>query len=475
VDSRPHPPQVRLFEAASGRRRFAFLGAAALVSVGYVDPGNWATDIEGGARFGYQLLWVLVGSGLIATLLQTLSARLGVVTGLDLAAACRDQYGPRLRIPLWILAELAIIACDMAEVLGSAVALNLLFGLPLVAGALLTGLDVFVLLAIQRQHARGIEVIITTLMLIIAGCLGAQLFWAQPDLGDVARGLEPRIDGQSLLIAIGMLGATVMPHNLYLHSAIVPKRPALANPKEQRRVLRKCLTSTASALGVALFLNAAILIIAGSAFFTRQIVVTDLGEAHQLLTPLLGTSVASALFAVALLCSGQSSTITGTLAGQAVMEGFLRWRLPPLTRRAVTRGLAIIPAVVVLGFVGAQGTMLLLIASQVVLSLQLPFAVVPLVRFTSSAKLMGQHANSALVKALALLCALLVTGANAVLLSRLVAEWHASSPLLGYGVGAAAALALLLLIWISLAPLRGSAASRGLQEDPMHEASHLLS
>lgn len=474
MDRPPHPPQDTLFGATGGgRRRFAFLGAAALVSVGYVDPGNWATDIEGGARFGYQLLWVLVGSGLIATLLQTLSARLGVVTGLDLAAACRDQYGPRLRLPLWALAELAIIACDMAEVLGSAVALNLLFGLPLITGALLTGLDVFVLLAIQRQHPRGIEAVITTLMLVIAGCLGAQLFWAQPNLGDVARGLEPRIDGQSLFIAIGMLGATVMPHNLYLHSAIVPKGQALANPKEQRRVLRKCFSSTAWALSIALLLNAAILIIAGSAFFTRQIVVTDLGQAHQLLTPLLGTSVASVLFAVALLCSGQSSTITGTLAGQAVMEGFLRWRLPPVTRRALTRGLAIIPAVVVLALVGERGTMPLLIASQVVLSLQLPFAVVPLVRFTSSAKLMGRHANSSTVKVLASVCALLVSAANAVLVSIMVGEWYTSTPLLAYTLGAVAGLALLLLLWISLAPLRGAPSELTPGADRLHQAPGL--
>jgi manganese transport protein len=443
--------------AGGGRRRFAFLGAAALVSVGYIDPGNWATDIEGGARFGYELLWVLVASGLIATLLQTLSARLGVVTGLDLAAACRDQYPKHLRIPLWLLAELAIIACDMAEVLGSAVALNLLFGLPLVAGALLTGLDVFLLLALQKQHARGIELLVSSMVLVIAVCLGTQLLWAQPDPGSVLRGLEPRLSGDGLLIAIGMLGATVMPHNLYLHSAIVPKQQMFEMPAQQGRVLRKCFTSTAGALSLALLLNAAILVVAGSVFHTRQLEVTDLAQAHQLLTPLLGTSLASVMFAVALLCSGQSSTITGTLAGQAVMEGFLRWRLPLVTRRLLTRGLAIVPAVVVLSLVGNGGTMMLLITSQVVLSLQLPFAVVPLIRLTSSNALMGRFANRPVVKLLAALCALLVIGANAVLIARMVASWQASSPLLAYGVAALACAALLLLVWISLAPLRGAA------------------
>jgi manganese transport protein len=456
VTKRDAPPATPLEATGGSRRRFAFLGAAALVSVGYVDPGNWATDLEGGARFGYQLMWVLVGSGLVATLLQTLSARLGVVTGLDLASACRAQYPKHLRLPLWVLAELAIIACDMAEVLGSAVALNLLFGLPLIAGALLTGLDVFVLLALQRQHARGMELLVTSLVLVIAVCLGAQLFWARPDLGSIAAGLKPSLDPNSLYIAIGILGATVMPHNLYLHSAIVPKGDPLAAPQQRRRLLRKCFTSTAGALTVALLMNATILIVASSVFHTRHMEVNDLRDAHHLLTPLLGTSLASAFFAIALLCSGQSSTITGTLAGQAVMEGFLRWKLPLGMRRVVTRGLAIIPAVAVLAMVGEGGMMPLLLASQVALSLQLPFAVVPLVRFTNSSALMGRFANSLGVKLLAGLSALLVSGANAVLISTMVARWHESSPLLAYGVGALAAAAVLLLVWICLVPLNPS-------------------
>jgi manganese transport protein len=450
---------VPTLETTGGqRRRFAFLGAAALVSVGYVDPGNWATDLEGGARFGYQLLWVIFGSGLIAVLLQTLSARLGVVTGLDLASACREQYPKSLRLPLWGLAELAIIACDMAEVLGSAVALNLLFGLPLIGGALLTGLDVLLLLAVQRQHARGIELLISALVLVIGLCLGTQLLWARPDLGAMVGGLRPTFDANSLYIAIGILGATVMPHNLYLHSAIVPKREALSVPSRQARVLRKCFTSTAAALTVALLLNATILVVAASVFHSRQLLVSDLRDAHQLLTPLLGTSLASALFAVALLCSGQSSTITGTLAGQTVMEGFLHLKLPLVARRVITRGLAIVPSVVVLVLVGERGVMLLLIASQVVLSLQLPFAVVPLVRFTSSAALMGRFANSACVKLGAWACASLVIGANALLVSRMMTSWHETTPWLGYAIGGLAAAALLLLIWVALVPLRGGAA-----------------
>lgn len=460
--------------SAGGRRRFAYLGAAALVSVGYVDPGNWATDLEGGARFGYQLLWVLVASGLIATLLQTLSAKLGVVTGLDLAAACREHYSRRLSIPLWILAELAIIACDMAEVLGSAVALNLLFGMPLIVGAVLTGLDVLLLLIIQRQHARGIELLISGLLLVIAGCLGVQLLWARPDFAEIGQGLRPSLDGASLYIAIGMLGATVMPHNLYLHSAIVPKREALDTPKKQRQVLGRVVSSTAFALTCALLLNAAILVVSAAVFHSRGIEVTTLNDAHRLLAPLLGTGAASALFAVALLCSGQSSTITGTLAGQVVMEGFMRWRLPVALRRSITRGLAIIPAVAVLAIVGESGTMLLLIASQVVLSFQLPFAILPLVRFTSSGAVMGRSKNGLTVRALASVCALLVIGANAVLVARLVAEWHESSPLLAYGAALAAGAGLVLLFWITLTPLRGASAARA-PLSPLDEAPSLQS
>jgi manganese transport protein len=450
------PPPSRPLEAAGGpeRRRFAFLGAAALVSVGYVDPGNWATDLEGGARFGYQLLWVLVLSGLIATLLQTLSARLGMVSGLDLAAACRVHFPERLRLPLWLLAEIAIIACDMAEVLGSAVALNLLFGLPLVAGALLTACDVFLILALQRQGTRRIEVLVTLLVLAIGACLGAQLFLARPDVTALSEGLMPRLPGDSLYIAIGILGATVMPHNLYLHSAIVPKRDVSGHRGDQARALRRCFSSTAFALGVALLLNAAILVMAAAVFSTRGIAVSSLADAHRLLTPLVGTSAAAVLFALALLCSGQSSTITGTLAGQVVMEGFVRLRLSPAARRMLTRSIAIVPAVVVLSLLGERGTMPLLVASQVVLSLQLPFAIVPLVRFSGSPEIMGRFASPAPVKALAVACAGLVIAANGWLVSRLVVSWYGEHPMLAVALGIVAFGALGLLACTAFVPLR---------------------
>jgi manganese transport protein len=454
------------------RRGFALLGAATLVSVGYVDPGNWATDLEGGARFGYQLLWVLVLSGLIATLLQTLSARLGMVAGVDLAAACRAHYSERLRVPLWLLAELAIIACDMAEVLGSAVALNLLFGLPMLAGAVLTVCDVFLILALQRQGARSIEIMVLGLVLVIGLCLGAQVILARPALGPLTSGLVPRLDGASLYIAIGMLGATVMPHNLYLHSAIVPKQKASQGPAQIARVLRSGFASTAGALGMALLLNAAILIVAAAVFSTRGMDVSDLREAHRLLTPVIGSSVAAALFAVALLCSGQSSTITGTLAGQVVMEGFVRLHVSPALRRLLTRSIAIVPAVAVLALVGEGGIMPLLIASQVVLSLQLPFAIVPLVRFTNSSAIMGRFANSRLIKLLAAACAALVIIANLALVARTLLDLRSRSPLLADAALVLACAVFSLLLWISVAPLRNTRdprprgpALRGLHEE----------
>jgi manganese transport protein len=457
TDSLDIPPASQPLGAAGGaeRRKFAFLGAAALVSVGYIDPGNWATDLEGGARFGYQLLWVLVLSGLIATLLQTLSARLGMVSGLDLAAACRVHFPERLRVPLWLLAELAIIACDMAEVLGSAVALNLLFGLPLLVGALLTAGDVFLILALQRQGTRRIESLVTLLVVAIGICLGTQLLLARPDVSALSSGFIPRLPGDSLYIAIGILGATVMPHNLYLHSAIVPKRDASHRQGDQARALRRCFTSTAFALSVALLLNAAILIMAAAVFSTRNIEVTSLNDAHRLLTPLVGTSAAAALFAVALLCSGQSSTITGTLAGQVVMEGFVQLRMSPAARRVLTRAIAIVPALVVLALLGEKGTMPLLVASQVVLSLQLPFAIIPLVRFTNSTDVMGRFANRALVKVFAALCAALVICANGWLISRLVASWYPNYPVLASAFAVLGLAALALLVTIGLVPLRG--------------------
>ena len=442
-----------------GRARLSLLGAATLVSVGYVDPGNWATDLEGGSRFGYQLLWVLVASGLIAMLLQTSSLRLGVVTGLDLAAACR-RYLPRsLLLPLWVLAELAIVACDLAEVLGSAVALKLLFGVPLLAGALITVSDVLLILVLQRRGMTSIELLVALLLTVIASCLGLQVVLSRPDGGARAGGLQPRLDNASLYVAVGILGATVMPHNLYLHSAIVP--PGRGHSRaDETRLLRRGAWSTAAALTVALLLNVAILVVAAAAFHARQLEVADLQTAHQLLTPVIGTSVAALLFAVALLCSGQSSSITGTLAGQVVMDGFLRLRLAPVWRRLLTRGIAVVPAVLVLAIVGEQGTMPLLVASQVVLSLQLPFAIVPLLRFTGSAAIMGARVSPAPIRALAALAAAAVLCANCALVASILQQlrerWPAAASL-GWLLAAAV---LGLLVWTACAPLRTARGAR---------------
>ena len=395
-----------------------------LVSVGYMDPGNWATDLEGGARFGYQLLWVLVVSNLIALLLQTLCARLGVVSGLDLAQACRALYPRPAVYALWILCEIAIVACDLAEVIGSAVALNLLFGIPVVWGAAITALDVFLILLLQQYGARRLEAIIVVAVLTIAACFAVELWLVQPQWGEVAAGLTPRLDDASLYIAIGILGATVMPHNLYLHSSIVKTRAVGPAAVEQRRALRYYLVDTALALNFAFLINAAILIVAAGVFHREGIVVDDLREAHRLLSPLLGAGIASFLFAIALLCSGQSATITGTLAGQIVMEGFLDLRLPPLLRRALTRGLAVIPAIGVLAFTGEEGTIALLVATQVVLSLQLPFAIIPLIRFTSSERVMGGFATPVVIKALAWASAAFVVTANVWLVGSKLVSWE---------------------------------------------------
>jgi manganese transport protein len=427
--------------AAGPRRLLLFLGPAMLVSVGYMDPGNWATDLEGGARFGYQLLWVLVVSNVIALLLQTLCARLGVVSGLDLAQACRALYPRPAVYMLWILCEVAIVACDLAEVIGSAVALNLLFGIPVVWGAAITALDVFLILLLQQYGARRLEAIIVVAVLTIAGCFAVELWLVQPQWGEVAAGLRPHLDDGSLYIAIGILGATVMPHNLYLHSALVKTRSISSTPAAQRSALRYFFVDTALALNFAFLINASILIVSAGVFYREGVVVDDLREAHRLLSPLLGVGIASFLFAVALLCSGQSATITGTLAGQIVMEGFLRLRMPPLLRRMLTRGLAVIPAIAVLAWTGEDGTIALLVATQVVLSLQLPFAIIPLIRFTSSARVMGNFATSAAVKALAWAAAAFVVAANG---------WLVGSGLLGWESATLAfALALAYLAFLA--------------------------
>ncbi|MFI5264753.1 MAG: Nramp family divalent metal transporter, partial [Candidatus Kapaibacterium sp.] len=398
------------------RRLLAFGGPAYLVSVGYMDPGNWATDLEGGARFGYILIWVLLMSNLMALLLQTLSSRLGIVTGRDLAQACRDHYPKPVSIALWILCEIAIIACDLAEVLGTAIAINLLFGLPLIWGVFITALDVLVLLGLQRLGMRKLEAVIISLILIIGLCFIIEIFLARPEWHSVAQGFIPTLPAGSLVIAIGIIGATVMPHNLYLHSALVQTRQFDQSPDGKRDAAKYNFLDSFLALNAAFFINAAILIMAGAVFFSRGTVVTEIQQAHELLSPLLGTKMAGIFFAVALLASGQSSTITGTLAGQIVMEGFLHLRINPAIRRLITRSLAIIPAALVIGFFGEGSTLSLLILSQVVLSMQLAFAVIPLVHFTSEKKLMGEFANKLWVKILAWITAAIVLALNIKLL-----------------------------------------------------------
>jgi manganese transport protein len=403
------------------RKLMAFAGPGYLVAVGYMDPGNWATDIAGGARFGYTLLSVIMISNLMAILLQALAARLGIASGRDLAQACRDSYSRRTTLGLWVLCEIAIAACDLAEVVGAAIALNLLFGLPLIWGVCLTALDVLIVLYLQHHGFRYVEALVVGLILAIAGSFAIELWLAQPNLGDVARGFLPRaeilMNGEMLYIAIGILGATVMPHNLYLHSSIVQTRKYLDTLESKREAIRFASIDSAVALMSALFINAAILIMAAATFYgTGHEDVADISDAYQLLSPLLGTTAASVLFAVALLCSGQNATLTGTLAGQIVMEGFINLRLRPWLRRLITRLIAIIPAVVVTMMYGERGTGPLLILSQVVLSLQLPFAVFPLVSFTSDRAKMGVFVNPPWVKALAWTVAVIIAALNAWLL-----------------------------------------------------------
>ncbi|MFD1036062.1 Nramp family divalent metal transporter [Sphingomonas hankookensis] len=380
------------------RKLGAFAGPGYLVAVGYMDPGNWATDIAGGSAFGYTLLSVILLSNIMAMVLQSLSAKLGIVTGLDLAQACREYYPKPVRWVLWVLCELAIIACDLAEVIGTAIALQLLFGIPLVWGVCITAVDVMLILLLQQYGFRKLEAFIVALLIVIAGCFSVELFLAQPSLAAIADGLIPRTEivtnPAMLYIAIGILGATVMPHNLYLHSSIVQTRSFERTTEGRREAVKLATIDSSIALMLALFINGSILILAAATFHTAgRTDVAEIQEAYQLLTPMLGAGAASILFAVALLASGQNSTITGTLAGQIVMEGFLNIRLPAWLRRIITRLLAIIPAVVVASIYGESGTAQLLIGSQVVLSLQLPFAVYPLVRFTGDRAKMGSFAN----------------------------------------------------------------------------------
>jgi manganese transport protein len=387
-----------LANASFFRKMIAFAGPGYLVAVGYMDPGNWATDLGGGSRYGYTLLSAVLISSLMAIFLQALSAKLGIATGRDLAQACREHYSPKTTAVLWVLCEIAIAACDLAEVLGSAVALKLLFGLPLLAGVLLTGFDVLLVLALQGRGFRVLETLVITLILTIGACFAYEIFFARPLWIEAARGFLPTFqivkDREMLYLAIGILGATVMPHNLYLHSSIVQTRAFSLTSKGKREAIHFATLDSTIALGLSLFINAAILVLGAAAFHVRGMNdVADISQAYQLLTPVLGVSFASVLFAAALLCSGQNSTLTGTLAGQICMEGFLHWKVSPWLRRLITRSMAIIPAALVIGLMGENHTTSLLIFSQVILSFQLPFAVVPLIQFTSDRSKMGEFTN----------------------------------------------------------------------------------
>jgi manganese transport protein len=408
------------------RKVFAFAGPGYLVAVGYMDPGNWATDIAGGARYGYTLLSVVMISNLMAILLQAMAARLGIAAGRDLAQACRDSYSRPVVLALWVLAELAIAATDLAEVLGAAIALNLLFGLPILVGVVLTAFDVLVVLYLQQHRFRYVEVLVVLLILGIAGAFAVELWLSQPALWAVLAGFIPTsrilLDKDMLYIALGILGATVMPHNLYLHSSIVQTRKYGDSDEDRASAIRFATLDSTVALSSALFINAAILIVAAATFHgTGNQHIADIDDAYLMLTPLLGTTLASTLFALALLFAGQNATITGTLSGQIVMEGFLSLRLRPWLRRLITRLIAIVPALVVIAWYGESGTGPLLILSQVVLSLQLPFAVFPLLQFTSDRSKMGRFALPLWMRALAWPVAVVIAALNAWLLYQTLA------------------------------------------------------
>jgi manganese transport protein len=410
------------------RKLLAFAGPGFLVAVGYMDPGNWATDLAGGSKYNFALLSVVMMSNLMAILLQALSLKLGIVSGRDLAQACRDHYSRPVSFALWIICELAIAACDLAEVIGSAIALNLLFGIPLLVGVCITALDVLVVLFLQNKGFRYIEALVLTLIAVIGGCFAWELVASRPDIVGIAKGFipSPRIvtDPGMLYIAIGILGATVMPHNLYLHSSIVQTRRYELSSKGKREAIKFATIDSTLALMFALFINAAILIVSAATFYSRgRNDIAEIQDAYQLLSPLLGVTGASTLFALALLASGQNSTLTGTLAGQIVMEGFLNIRLRPWLRRLITRLIAIVPAIIVTSISGEKGASSLLVLSQVILSLQLSFAVFPLVMFTSDKLKMGEFVNGRAVKYLAWFVATVIASLNAWLLLQTFRGW----------------------------------------------------
>jgi len=410
------------------RKLLAFSGPGYLVAVGYMDPGNWATDLAGGSAYGYTLMSVIMISSLMAILLQVLAARLGIATGRDLAQACRAEYSRPVSFSLWVLCEIAICACDLAEVIGSAVALNLLFKIPLIIGVILTALDVLVVMLLQKRGFRYLEALVIGLIALIGMGFLLELFFSQPNVAEVFKGLIPSpqiISNPGMLfIAIGIIGATVMPHNLYLHSSIIQTRKYEQNAEGKREAIRFATIDTTAALTLAFFINAAILIVSAATFYTRgQHDVAEIQDAYKLLSPTLGVGVASTVFALALLASGQNSTLTGTLAGQIVMEGFLNLRLRPWMRRLITRSIAIVPAIIVTALYGSSGVAKLLIFSQVILSAQLSFAVVPLVIFTNDKKRMGEFASPLWLKILAWLTAAAIAVLNTILLYYTFRDW----------------------------------------------------
>ncbi|PSB59639.1 Nramp family divalent metal transporter [Chamaesiphon polymorphus] len=410
------------------KKMLAYAGPGYLVSVGYMDPGNWATDLAGGAKFGYSLLSIILLSNLMAILLQALCVKLGVATGRDLAQACRDNFSKPVSFGLWVLCEIAISACDLAELVGSAIALQLLFNIPLAVGVCITALDVFVILFLQNKGFRYIEALVITIISVVGACFIAELIFAKPDLGGVLGGFIPQVEvvrnPEALYIAIGILGATVMPHNLYLHSSIVQTRNWEDIPEKKREAIKFGTIDSTIALSLALFINSAILILAAAVFhFSGKQDVAEIQDAYKLLSPMLGVAPASAIFAIALLASGQNSTLTATMAGQIVMEGFLHIRMKPWLRRLLTRLVAIVPALLTIIWFGEGSTTSMLILSQVILSLQLSFAVIPLIMFTSDRQLMGEFVNPTWLKVLACTVATIIVGLNGWLLIQTFSGW----------------------------------------------------
>ncbi|PSM49646.1 divalent metal cation transporter [Chroococcidiopsis sp. CCALA 051] len=432
-ENRPSLPEVHRsikipHDSGFWRKMLAYAGPGYLVSVGYMDPGNWATDIAGGSKFGYTLLSVILLSNLMAILLQSLCVRLGVATGRDLAQACRDYFNPKVNFCLWVLCEIAIAACDLAELLGSAIALQLLFGLPLVWGVCITALDVLMLLFLQGKGFRYVEALVIMLVATVGICFALEIFFSRPDVGGILLGYVPKPEilqnPEMLYIAMGILGATVMPHNLYLHSSIVQTRDWQPTVEKRWEAIKFGTIDSTVALSLALFINSAILIVSAATFhFSGYRDVAEIQDAYKLLSPLLGVSTASAIFGLALLASGQSSTLTATLAGQIVMEGFLHLRLPAWLRRLATRLIAIVPALIAIIFFGERSTGNLLVLSQVILSLQLSFAVIPLVMFTSDRRRMGEFVNPLWLIVLAWSVALIIVSLNIWLLLQTFLSW----------------------------------------------------